>query len=453
MTEHSSKLVRGRYEILEVAGEGGQGQVVRALDRQLSRQVALKIRSLKGASREEMLAEARVLMSLTPHPALPLVRDDFFEGDNYYFVMDWIDGMSLDKLIRLRGDPGLPRPVLLDYLRQVAEALDHLHAHHPPIIHQDVKPANIILTPEGKIMLVDFGISSRRGHVDARVAGSRGFVAPEVVQGRPPTPAADVYSLAATAVALLTGHGPGEGPSALDLPPGVRNIVEALRPALVTDPSMRTASAADLVRIMEGRLGPRAPESPGEAQPATIGDRLVAPLVDLVIAAVVALLVPWSWKRGDEYVSLLASGSKEFVGGGFALTVLALWSLQEIGFIAWRGQTFGRMMARIRVTSIAGGAPSAATALTRFLLKLVPVALLLVVATPVIIMWLDARAGYRDIRSASALAGPHPARWPVTVLLLPLSAAVLWAYSSPLFDVQRRALHDKIARTVVVKAR
>ena len=138
--------------------------MVKALDHLHERTVALKLRHVDGDTRrEDLLREARVLLGLTPHALLPLVREDFFDGDQYVIVMDWVDGTDLARLLRAKGSPGLALPNVLAYLAEAAEALTFLHTHDPPIIHGDVKPANLILTRGGHVKLVDFGLS-----IDAR---------------------------------------------------------------------------------------------------------------------------------------------------------------------------------------------------------------------------------------------------------------------------------------------
>src|ERR1700730_12106939 len=93
-------LLKGRYELLETLGTGGEARVVKALDHQHQRLVALKIRPVgTDAVREYRLREARVFLGLTPHPALPLVHEDFFEGEDYVIVMDWVDGTDLARLL------------------------------------------------------------------------------------------------------------------------------------------------------------------------------------------------------------------------------------------------------------------------------------------------------------------------------------------------------------------
>src|SRR5436309_13909250 len=187
-----TELLRERYEPLEVVGRGGEGEVIRALDHLHGRQVALKVRPVPDeASRTQLLSEARLLLSLSPHAGLPLVREDFFVDERYVIAMDWIDGTDLQAL--LEADGALAPALAIDYLEQAAEALMHLHTHDPPVVHGDIKPANLILTSAGRIVLVDFGLSSTPSDHPRR-AGTAGYVAPEVAAGAKPTAAADVYS-------------------------------------------------------------------------------------------------------------------------------------------------------------------------------------------------------------------------------------------------------------------
>ena len=173
------RLLSGRYEVLETLGAGGEARVVKALDHRHERPVALKIRRVRGEqAREELLGEARLLLGLEPHPALPLVREDFFVEDEYVVAMDWVDGTDLARILAERGAPGLAPSSVVAYLAEAAEALSFLHAQDPPIVHGDVKSANLILTRGGHIKLVDFGLSSTPlmlgGRVgDARLPGSR----------------------------------------------------------------------------------------------------------------------------------------------------------------------------------------------------------------------------------------------------------------------------------------
>ncbi|MGQ0669700.1 MAG: protein kinase domain-containing protein [Actinomycetota bacterium] len=279
-----ARLVRGRYEPQGVLGRGGQGEVLRAIDHLHGRQVALKVRKVRSdKEREAILQEARILLNLRPHPCVPLVREDFFISDRYYLVMDWVEGANLRQLLEERGGPGLPLEAVLGYLEEVAEALDHLHAHDPPIVHQDVKPANIIVTAEGRAVLVDFGISRRQGRRGKTTMGTPGYLAPELVAGDPPAPSADVFGLAATAFALLTGAPPEPGvhPRWEGVPRRDRDRVErGLRLGLAFDPSRRPASAGDLVAALRP---PRVPHNvPAEVSSFVGREREIAEIKELL---------------------------------------------------------------------------------------------------------------------------------------------------------------------------
>jgi class 3 adenylate cyclase/WD40 repeat protein/tRNA A-37 threonylcarbamoyl transferase component Bud32 len=242
-------LMHGRYELLETLGAGGEARVLKALDRRHDRLVALKIRSAHDErDRAELLGEARILLAVPPHPALPLVREDFFERDSYVIAMDWVDGTDLAKLLRDRGRPGLSPSSVLTYLAQAAEALTHLHSQHPAVIHGDVKPANLILTRGGRVKLVDFGVSSARAAPRRRV-GTAGYGAPELAAGGTPSRASDIYALAATAFALLTGSAPaGVLPSWEGVDPRQAEQLEAaIRIGMATDPARRPQTPGELV--------------------------------------------------------------------------------------------------------------------------------------------------------------------------------------------------------------
>jgi WD40 repeat protein/tRNA A-37 threonylcarbamoyl transferase component Bud32 len=254
-------LVRDRYEPIEVVGQGGEGRVLKAIDRQHERLVALKVRAVHGdVERERLLHEARLLLSVEPHPNLPVVREDFFDGDQYVIAMDWIEGTDLSKLLRARGRPGLAPSSVLPWLADAASALTHLHGQHPGVVHGDVKPANLVLTTGGRVVLVDFGWSSVPG-APRRRGGTPGYAAPELAAGEGASRATDVYSLAATAFALMTGAAPcGIRPEWEGIDPAAAEQLEAsLRRGLATDPARRPASAGELVEHLRAGWGSTLP--------------------------------------------------------------------------------------------------------------------------------------------------------------------------------------------------
>src|SRR5215204_745144 len=251
------RLIKDRYEVLGTLGAGGEGHVVKALDQQHDRFVALKIREVRDERlRDDLLNEARILLAVPPHPALPLVREDFFDGERYIVAMDWVEGTDLARLLAERGRPGLAPSSVLAYLAQAAEALTHLHSQDPPVIHGDVKPANLILTKGGRVKLVDFGMSSAPD-APRRRAGTPGFRAPELAADGGPSRASDIYSLAATAFALLSGSSPsGVLPPWDGIEPAQAERLEAaLRLGLATDPVRRPATPGELVERLRSGWG------------------------------------------------------------------------------------------------------------------------------------------------------------------------------------------------------
>ncbi|MGZ6578978.1 MAG: nSTAND1 domain-containing NTPase [Solirubrobacteraceae bacterium] len=254
-------LIRERYELLETLGAGGEARVVKALDCQHDRFVTLKIRLVgDDQEREELLNEARILLAIPPHPALPLVREDFFDGDDYVIAMDWVDGTDLETLLRDRGRPGLAPSSVLAYLAQAAEALTHLHSQNPPVIHGDLKPANLILTKGGRVKLVDFGLSSTPYGLHRR-SGTPGFRAPELATDGVSSRASDIYALAATAFALLTGSAPaGVLPPWEGIPKAQAQQLEAsIRLGMRTDPSRRPATPGELIERLRAGWGDALP--------------------------------------------------------------------------------------------------------------------------------------------------------------------------------------------------
>jgi class 3 adenylate cyclase/tetratricopeptide (TPR) repeat protein len=241
-------VVGERYELLEVLGRASETQVVRAIDRQNDRVVALKVRNLApDVSRDRILAEGRALLGLRPHPTIPTVRDGFFlDDESYVLVMDWVEGTPLGTFVAERGDPGLPLGTVLVGLSSVADALDHLHRHDPPVVHGDVRPENVLVGVGGRLSLV-FGLGG-----PGLDRGDDAFRAPEFGSTEP-NRALDMFGLAATTVFALTGSPPAEGePIAWDgiAPELAKRLDRIARRALDPDPSRRPPSAPDFVERM-----------------------------------------------------------------------------------------------------------------------------------------------------------------------------------------------------------
>ncbi len=181
-------LLNQRFNILEVVGQGGMGTVYKAEHIRLHVVYAVKeIRGtgIENTEKQQDLAacehEAQFLVKLD-HPHLPKVTDAFIENDNFYLVMQFIEGVTLDT--RLTAAHGAPLDVLqsVEWGLQIADVLAYLHSQDPPIIFRDLKPSNVMIQPDGSIKLIDFGIARNfqpGASKDTSLLGSVGYSPPE----------------------------------------------------------------------------------------------------------------------------------------------------------------------------------------------------------------------------------------------------------------------------------
>ena len=213
-------MLQGRYLILQLAGKGGMGAVYQAIDTQHAqqRQVAIKeMRQSELKTPEEVArdkkrfrGEAAILRSLN-HPFLPHVYDSFEEKGRSYLVMEFVEGQSLLQRLNSVYPNPLPTAEVLGYAAQLCEVLDYLHRQYPPIIFRDLKPANIMVKPNGQIMLIDFGIARffKKGQQhDTEAFVSRAYASPQQLDGKQTNVRSDLYSLGATLHHCLTGKMP-----------------------------------------------------------------------------------------------------------------------------------------------------------------------------------------------------------------------------------------------------
>ena len=215
----TGSVIDNKYEILKQIGKGGMSTVYLAMDKRLNKQWAVKeINKAANDKNNEvvvqsLLAEAN-LMKRLDHPSLPRIVDIIDNGRTIYVIMDYIEGESLDKILNTNGPQ--PQALVVEWAKQLCDVLSYLHNQKPPIIYRDMKPANIMLKPEGKLKLIDFGIAreyKQNNMTDTVSLGTRGYAAPEQFGGMGQTDArTDIYCLGVTLYHLLTGKNPAEPP-------------------------------------------------------------------------------------------------------------------------------------------------------------------------------------------------------------------------------------------------
>ena len=218
----SMKLLKQRYHILNQIGKGGFGAVYVAEDTQLgNRHLAIKEMSQNGLSSQEITEATEnfkheaLLLAALKHPMLPSIYDHFSEAGSWYLVMDFIAGETLETYAQKRPESRLPVEETLQLGMQLCAVLDYLHNRRQPIIFRDLKPSNIMRTPEGTLYLIDFGIARhfKPGQARDTIAfGSPGYAAPEQYGKAQTTARSDIYSLGATLHSLLTGIDPSDRP-------------------------------------------------------------------------------------------------------------------------------------------------------------------------------------------------------------------------------------------------
>jgi serine/threonine-protein kinase len=257
----------GRYEVVRELGRGGMAVVFLAGDPLLGREVAVKVLSPQLLADRDFRArfdrEARVIAAMQHHAIVPLY-DHGEEGGQPYLVFRYMEGGSLADLLHTIG--ALPLEEAHRILARVAEALDYAHRHN--VIHRDIKPANILFDLDGNAFLGDFGVARMVGgaasSVTNAVIGTLEYMSPEQAEGKPATPASDIYALGCTAYHMLAGKPPfqaehmmgllwkhvHEQPDAIaGVPPGVTTAVQR---AMAKSPEERWGTGREMARAVGG---------------------------------------------------------------------------------------------------------------------------------------------------------------------------------------------------------
>jgi eukaryotic-like serine/threonine-protein kinase len=312
-----SSLLAGRYRVDRLLGRGGMAAVYLARDEQLDRQVAVKrlhTESPDDATRR-FAREAKLGASLN-HPNLVWVFDAVADDEGVLIVMEYVPGTTLRRELDL--GPVMPRRAA-EVIKGVAAALDH--AHEQGVIHRDVKPANVLLSERGAVKLADLGIATAAEHTritrSGVVLGTASYLAPEQLEGKRPTAASDIYSLATVAFEALTGVKARRGNTPFEIAhaitsqpaPDLRDewqrapeeAAEVLKRGMARDPADRPASAGELAEELEkafgresarrhgGRFAREEPTAPPPVPP-PVRRRRISPLLPLGLLAALLLV-------------------------------------------------------------------------------------------------------------------------------------------------------------------
>jgi Tol biopolymer transport system component/tRNA A-37 threonylcarbamoyl transferase component Bud32 len=256
-----NNLLNRRYCIIDQVGKGGFGAVYKAEDTFFgNRLVAIKEMSQSNLSAPELAEATRafkqeaLLLAGLKHPNLPSIYDQFNENGRWYLVMDFIEGETLETTLQngnatSSGPYKLPLEKALTIAIQLCAVLDYLHTRQPPIIFRDLKPANVMLTANGHIYLIDFGIARhfKPGQAkDTSALGSSGYAAPEQYGKAQTTMQTDLYGLGATLHQMLTGDDPSDTPfhfAPLQGYPDFPQLATLLKQMLEIQAGRRPASA------------------------------------------------------------------------------------------------------------------------------------------------------------------------------------------------------------------
>lgn len=211
-------VIDGKYKILNVVGKGGMSVVYLAMNERANKQWAIKEVRKDGMQsfevvKQNLVAETDLLKKLN-HPHLPSIIDVIDCDDTFLIVMDYIEGNPLSKALETSGAQN--QDDVIEWAKQLCDVLGYLHSRKPPIIYRDMKPSNVMLKPDGNVMLIDFGTAREFKYssvADTTCLGTQGYAAPEQFGGHGQTDArTDIYCLGATIYHLVTGHNPATPP-------------------------------------------------------------------------------------------------------------------------------------------------------------------------------------------------------------------------------------------------
>lgn len=243
-------MLDGKYRVVEVLGKGGMSIVYLCENIRLGNLWAVKEVQADLKYQVDFLTEPNILKKLN-HRGIPRIIDIFYEEDNLYIVEDYIKGRTLDEIIKSGGPLDTERSCSI--ADGICEILEYLHSFDPPIIYRDLKPQNIMFGEDGRVVLIDFGISRtyKKGQREDTVfMGSRGYAAPEQFGNSQSRKQTDIYGLGATLYFMVLGRAPiniseplRDEPYGNNIDPGLREIIKK---AMQIDMDKRFENAAEL---------------------------------------------------------------------------------------------------------------------------------------------------------------------------------------------------------------
>src|SRR5664280_232577 len=257
-------LLHRRFRIIEILGQGGMGSVYRAVHENLGMVVAVQENLFTSADYARQFRLEAVILANLRHPNLPRVTDHFVIGDQgQYLIMDYIEGEDLRQRMERAGSISEEEAILIG--AAMCDALEYLHTRKPAVIHRDMKPGDVRITPDGHIYLVDFGLAKLVKGSQATTTGARamtpGYSPPEQYGTARTDPRSDIYSLGATLYASLTGIIPEDGlaratgkvqltPLRTLQPKASRKVANVIERALAVEPVDRFQSAGEFKKAL-----------------------------------------------------------------------------------------------------------------------------------------------------------------------------------------------------------
>ncbi|WP_291636314.1 serine/threonine-protein kinase [Clostridium sp.] len=237
------QILDKKYEIIKVLGQGGMGTVYLCKNTRLGNFWAVKEVNGQWKSKIDFLAEPNILKNLS-HIGIIRIIDKFYEKDNLYILEDFIEGETLKEHLEVNGP--LTAEIVLDISLQLCSILSYLHSFNPPIVYRDLKPSNIMIKTNNKVVLIGFGIArtyKENQQGDTRILGSMGYIAPEQLVSTPSNAQTDIYSLGATMFFMLTGKSinlPTEFMTPENYPEHVdKRLIKVIQKASAIEPECR----------------------------------------------------------------------------------------------------------------------------------------------------------------------------------------------------------------------